>query len=149
MVRPRRETKHGGGSGESERSREVRLREGDYLPSMESFADVLADKVAERLPLLDAEDRWITSAQAADYLAVPISTLRKLTAAGSVPFAQDVAGGRCYFKRSELDRWRREGHRSSRSMASEGDRMGSAKPHTKWPRDVTASGAVAQGDKAP
>ena len=74
--------------------------------AIETLAEVLAGKLAERLPRLGAEDAWMTSAEAAEYLAIPISTLRKLTAAGSIPFSQDVAGGRCYFKRSELDRWR-------------------------------------------
>ncbi len=77
--------------------------------TIESLADTLAEKLAERLFRLGAEDAWLTSAEAAKYLAMPISTLRKLTAAGSIPFSQDVVGGRCYFKRSELDRWRREG----------------------------------------
>lgn len=75
--------------------------------AIETLAEILAEKVVARLPR-EGEDRWITSKEAADYLALPISTLRKLTAAGAVPFSQDVAGGRCYFKRGELDRWRRE-----------------------------------------
>ncbi len=85
--------------------------------AVEALADALAEKIAARLPLQEVEDGWMTSAQAADYLAVPISTLRKLTAAGLIPFAQDVAGGRCYFKRSELDRWRARGATESPSTA--------------------------------
>jgi excisionase family DNA binding protein len=73
---------------------------------IDALAEALADKLAARLPQEVAEDGWMASEEAADYLAVPISTLRKLTAAGSIPFTQDVPGGRCYFKRSELDRWR-------------------------------------------
>jgi excisionase family DNA binding protein len=80
---------------------------------VERLAEVLAEKVVARLPQWGDEDPWMTSAEAAAYLALPISTLRKLTAAGSIPFSQDVAGGRCYFKRSELDRWRHEGASSS------------------------------------
>jgi excisionase family DNA binding protein len=75
------------------------------VEAVEALADALASKVAALLGSRD-EDGWMTSAQAADYLAVPISTLRKWTAAGTVPFTQDVQGGRCYFKRSELDHWR-------------------------------------------
>lgn len=118
-----------------------------YPASIEAFADFLAGKVAERLPRQNDDDCWMTSAEAADYLAVPISTLRKLTAAGSVPFAQDVAGGRCYFKRSELDRWRRDGPRNRRSAATQTGRMG--QQTQEWPRDVAAPGAVAQGGSAP
>jgi excisionase family DNA binding protein len=74
--------------------------------AIEALADALAEKVAKRLSQREAEDGWMTSARAAEYLAIPISTLRKLTAAGSIPFTQDVPGGRCYFKRHELDHWR-------------------------------------------
>ena len=42
------------------------------------------------------------------YLAVPVSTVRKLTAAEAIPFSQDAPGGHCYFLRSQLDRWRFE-----------------------------------------
>jgi uncharacterized protein YidB (DUF937 family) len=37
------------------------------------------------------------------------NALHKLTAGREVPFAQDVAGGKCWFLRSELDAWRRGG----------------------------------------
>jgi excisionase family DNA binding protein len=119
------------------------------LAALEALADVLAEKVAERLPRLDADDCWMTSAKAADYLDVPISTLRKLTAAGSVPFAQDVPGGRCYFKRSELDRWRRDEALRLPRGGSPDAKIRPTKQTRKWPRDVGASGAVAQGGRAP
>lgn len=73
--------------------------------TVEALAEAIAARVAE-LASRREEDGWMTSAEAARHLAVPISTLRKWTAAGAVPFAQDVPGGRCYFRRSELDRWR-------------------------------------------
>ncbi|MBS1675795.1 MAG: helix-turn-helix domain-containing protein [Actinobacteria bacterium] len=74
--------------------------------------ETLAEAIAARVVALASrreEDSWMTSAEAARHLAVPISTLRKWTAAGAVPFSQDVPGGRCYFRRAELDRWRAEG----------------------------------------
>jgi excisionase family DNA binding protein len=44
--------------------------------------------------------------RAAEYVGVHTDTLRKLAAAGKVPYEQ--AGPRCklYFRRSDLDRWR-------------------------------------------
>lgn len=52
---------------------------------------------------------WLDTAGAANYLALPVSTMHKLTAAESIPFSQDVPNGRCYFLRSELDAWRLKG----------------------------------------
>lgn len=79
------------------------------LPSPE-LVDALADAVARKVLIAIGvgSDRWMTSAEAAEYLAIPLSSLRKLTAAGAVPFSQDAPGGRCYFLRTELDRWRLE-----------------------------------------
>lgn len=76
--------------------------------AIEMLAEIVAEKVVSRLSRHGNEDRWMTSAEAAKHLALPISTLRKLTAAGTIPFSQDVPGGRCYFERSELDHWRHE-----------------------------------------
>jgi excisionase family DNA binding protein len=78
--------------------------------TVEALAEAVAARV-EALAERAREDGWMTSAEAARYLAVPISTLRKWTAAGAVPFSQDMPGGRCYFKRGELDRWRGEAGR--------------------------------------
>jgi excisionase family DNA binding protein len=75
--------------------------------------DAIADRVVERLAERGAlaggeaiEDRWMTTSQAAGYLGISVGSLHKLTAAREVPFSQDRPGGRCYFKRSELDAWR-------------------------------------------
>jgi excisionase family DNA binding protein len=66
----------------------------------------LADLVAARL---GREDRWLSTREAAEYLGLSPNALHKLTAGREVPFAQDVAGGKCWFLRSELDAWRRGG----------------------------------------
>lgn len=80
--------------------------------------DAVLDALAERLaPRLEARlarqpgaevrtDRWMTTAEAADHLGVTPNTLHKLTAARTIPFSQDSPGCRCYFRRSDLDRWR-------------------------------------------
>ncbi len=54
-------------------------------------------------------DNWIRAKEAAEYLGVPLGEIHKLTSAGQIPFAQDGPGRNCYFKRSELDDWRRNG----------------------------------------
>jgi excisionase family DNA binding protein len=73
---------------------------------LERLADAVAVKLAESVPQA-AEDRWLTSAEAAAYLGLPYSTFRKLTAAGRIEGEQDTIGGRFYFQRSYLDAWRR------------------------------------------
>jgi excisionase family DNA binding protein len=74
----------------------------DVPPEMvEQIAMRAAELVQAR-----GDDRWMTAKEAADYLALPVSTLHKLTAARAIPFEQDMAGGKLYFKRSALDRWR-------------------------------------------
>jgi excisionase family DNA binding protein len=67
----------------------------------------LVDAVAERLAGRIQGDRWLSTREASEYLGLTVTALHKLTAARSVPFAQDVAGGKLWFKRSELDAWRR------------------------------------------
>jgi excisionase family DNA binding protein len=45
--------------------------------------------------------------EAAGYLGVHRDTLRKLAAERAVPVHQDGPGCRLYFRRDELDEWRR------------------------------------------
>lgn len=74
--------------------------------ALEALADRLAPRLAKRLRTDTGEDRWMTSAQAAAYLGMTPNALHKLTAARTIPFSQDGPGCRCYFRRSDLDRWR-------------------------------------------
>lgn len=74
--------------------------------TLDALAAAVADRVAELLPDR-VEDRWLDSAEAADHLRIPLSQLRKLSAAELIPAYQDTPGGRLYFLRSELDEWRR------------------------------------------
>jgi excisionase family DNA binding protein len=66
------------------------------------------DEIAKRAAELvrPAEDRWLDAKGAAEYLAVPVSTIHKLSAARAIPSSQDVPGGKLYFRRSALDAWR-------------------------------------------
>jgi len=81
--------------------------------------DALAERLAPRLEARLARssqpdaDRWMTTAEAAGYLGMTANALHKLTATRAIPFSQDAPGARCYFKRSDLDRWRDSGARSS------------------------------------
>jgi excisionase family DNA binding protein len=77
--------------------------------TIEALADALAARVAARLPDRPGEDGWLDSSAAASYLAVPVSTIHKLSAAGEIPCSQDRPGGKLYFRRFELDRWREGG----------------------------------------
>ncbi len=75
---------------------------------------LLSERLAPRLEARFAQspnsgagaDRWMTTAEAAAYLGVTPNALHKLTRARAIPFSQDGPGCRCYFKRSDLDRWR-------------------------------------------
>lgn len=52
------------------------------------------------------EDGWLDGARAAAYLDISRNALHKHTAARTIPFEQDRAGCKCWFKRSDLDAWR-------------------------------------------
>jgi len=86
---------------------------------LERLAVRLVDRVGPRLlellgpGLATPEDGWMPTAEAARYLGLTTNALHKLTAARAVPFEQDGRGGKMWFKRSELDSWRRNGSPSS------------------------------------
>jgi excisionase family DNA binding protein len=78
----------------------------------EDDLDTLAQRLAPRLQrrlgtVKSIEDGWLDTRGAAVYVGLTRDALRKLTASRSVPFEQECAGGKCWFKRSELDAWRR------------------------------------------
>jgi predicted DNA-binding transcriptional regulator AlpA len=83
------------------------------------FLEAVAErvvKILEQRGLVVAgkdEDRWVRTRDAAAHLGLSVNALYKLTAARAIPFEQDVAGGRLWFLRSELDQWRRGGGRLS------------------------------------
>ena len=83
------------------------------LALVEALDDEALVQLAARLapylpqPAPAVEDRWMDAGEAAAYLGLSRNALHKLTAARTVPFEQDAPGGKCWFKRSELDAWRR------------------------------------------
>jgi hypothetical protein len=64
--------------------------------------------LAERLrPYLDGgSDGWLGTREAADYAGCTVPALRYAKSRGEVKFEQRVPGGKTYFRRSALDRWR-------------------------------------------
>jgi excisionase family DNA binding protein len=74
--------------------------------TIDALASAVAARVAELIPEA-ADDGWLDSRGMADYLGVPLSMVRSLTARGELPVYQDREGGNYYGKRSELDGWRR------------------------------------------
>ncbi len=85
---------------------------------LDALIDHLADRVAERLLSSDGQaqesngdDEWFDSRHAAAYLGVHRDTLRKLAAERAIPCEQDGPNCKLYFRRSDLDVWRRSGGR--------------------------------------
>jgi excisionase family DNA binding protein len=70
-------------------------------------------------------DRWLTTREAAAHLGLSVNALHKLTAARAVPFEQERRGCRCWFRRSELDRWR------AKASGNEMERFHVASAHSK------------------
>jgi hypothetical protein len=79
----------------------------------------LADALAPHLrdPTRES-DRWMDAKAAADHLGLPsVNALHKLTAARLIPFEQEVRGGKCWFRRSELDAWRHRNRSATQARA--------------------------------
>jgi len=76
----------------------------------ESGLQRLAELLAPYLPVpaLPADsDRWMDSREAAEYAGTTRYALQKAMAAREVHFEQDVPGGKAWFKRADIDAWRR------------------------------------------
>lgn len=81
---------------------------------LEALAVRVADRVLLRLaqPGEHIEDRWLTTRDAAQYLAMHPDTLRKRAAALKIPYEQEARGCTLHFQRSALDRGREAGGHS-------------------------------------
>ena len=82
--------------------------------ALDELAERLAPRLAGRLGPADAQpsgDRWLDARAAAAYLGLSIHALHRLSAERRIPASQERPGARLYFRRDELDRWRREGAR--------------------------------------
>lgn len=85
----------------------------EHSELLDLLVDQLATRVADRVVsrLADTSrtqpDQWLDSSAAAAYLSVSRHTIRRLAAEGSLPTEQAGANCKLYFRRSELDSWRR------------------------------------------
>ncbi len=77
----------------------------------------LAELLSPYLPVPGAasEDRWMSSREAAEYGGTTLRALHKAMAAREVHFEQDCRGGKAWFKRADIDAWRR-GERSASTL---------------------------------
>ena len=81
----------------------------------------LADLVVERLAAQTAADssdhvsEWLDARAASAYLGIHRDTLRKLAAQRAIPAHQDGPGCKLYFRRDELDEWRRSARPTGRA----------------------------------
>jgi hypothetical protein len=78
-------------------------------PALDALADLLAPKLEGRLKPATADAGWLDTKGAAAYLSLSVNALHKLTAERAIPFEQESPGCKCWFKRAELDEWRRTG----------------------------------------
>lgn len=77
--------------------------------ALDHLADALAARLAARQSRPSdpqSEDRWMGSADAADYLGLSKDALHKLTAREEIPFSQAKPRAKLYFQKSALDHWR-------------------------------------------
>jgi hypothetical protein len=91
-------------------TRELRQALAAVIAGEESGLRQLAELLAPHLPAPAASaepDRWMDSRQAAEYAGTTRDALHKAMAAREVHFEQDVPGGKAWFKRADIDAWRR------------------------------------------
>lgn len=107
--------------GEAARMGEPREALAAVIAGDEGGLRALAELLAPYLPApaaLAQEDRWLSTREAAAYAGTTRHALHKAMAAREVHFEQDVPGGKAWFKRADIDAWRRgEGPRSMRRAA--------------------------------
>ena len=73
------------------------------------IADLVVDRLMERTDSQSSDhtSAWLDARGAAEYLGVHRDTLRKLAAQRAIPTHQDGPGCKLFFRRDELDEWRR------------------------------------------
>lgn len=73
----------------------------------DALVDRLAPRLAQRVTNATTPDAWMDSREAVAYLGLSsLHALHKLTSARLIPLSQERDGGRCYFRRADLDAWR-------------------------------------------
>lgn len=76
---------------------------------LDQLAGLVADRVAARLaqPTEAQADEWMDTRRASEYLGVGRDSVHRLAAKGTLRIEQAAAGCKLYFRRSDLDAWRR------------------------------------------
>ena len=77
------------------------------------LAELLAPYLPEPTATGEA-DRWMSTREAAEYAGTTPNALHKAMAAREIHFEQDTPGGKAWFKRADIDAWRRGDRPSSR-----------------------------------
>ena len=70
----------------------------------------LAELLAPYLPVVGVatdDDRWLSTREAAEYAGTTPRALHKAMSARAIHFEQDTPGGKAWFKRADVDAWRR------------------------------------------
>lgn len=76
--------------------------------ALQRLAELLAPYMPAPGPVTTPEhDRWMNSREAAEYAGTTRYSLQKAMAAREVHFEQDTPGGKAWFKRADIDAWRR------------------------------------------
>jgi excisionase family DNA binding protein len=102
---------------ESPRSGESRQALAAVIAGEEGGLRRLAELLAPYLPARQAaaeSDRWLSTREAAKYAGTTRNALHKAMAAREVHFEQDTPGGKAWFKRADIDAWRRGERPASR-----------------------------------
>ena len=71
------------------------------------LADLVVQRLIERTETEQPVKEWLDARGASEYLGIHRDTLRKLAAERALPAHQDGPGCKLYFRRDELDEWRR------------------------------------------
>jgi hypothetical protein len=80
---------------------------------LRALAELLAPYLPAPAPPAD-EDGWLCTREAAEYAGTTPAALHKAMAAREIHFEQDTPGGKGWFKRADVDAWRRGERPASR-----------------------------------
>ncbi len=83
---------------------QVQVEEADLERFAADIAERVAQRVGEAQPTAGGE--WLNSRAAAAHLGLSLDSLHKLTARRDLAFSQESPGGKCWFRRSDLDAYR-------------------------------------------
>jgi hypothetical protein len=97
---------------------QVATLDGDELDCLFDRLSPLLNRVGDRraaraVAQSKQGEGWLNAREAAAYVGLTLNALHKHTAARTIPFEQDGPGCKLWFRRSELDRWRRGDRRAS------------------------------------